>query len=99
MTFRGLAASTGVSCFWDHPYRDPSAAWLAASLWDELLACRDGVRPGPDDRVNHPDSYDLKTLTVGENAYSVSLKDKGEEGRTLVFLRLERQTKTSPLSD
>ena len=43
-------------------------------------------------RVNHPDSYDLKELTVGNDIYRVSVKDKGGEKRTLVFVRLEQKS-------
>lgn len=89
-TFVGLSADTGVSCYWEFSYRNDAAVLLADALWSEITGCRAGIQSEPDQRVNHPDSYDLKELTAGRDVYRVSVKDKGGQNRTLVFVRFER---------
>lgn len=91
-TFLGLSAYTGVSCFREFTFRDDTAVRLANVVWTEITDCRAGILSEPDMRVNHPDSYDLKELTVGNDIYRVSVKDKGGEKRTLVFVRLEQKS-------
>ncbi len=90
--FVGLAAREGVSCYWEFEYRDEQAIAFSDGLWAEITRCREGDQSGPDARVNHPDSYDLRELVVGTDVYHVTIKDKGSERRTLVFVRLERDS-------
>lgn len=89
-TFLGLSADTGVSCYWEFSFRNDAAVQLADALWSEITDCRAGTRSEPDLPVNHPDSYDLKELIAGRDVYRVSVKDKGAQNRTLVFIRFER---------
>ena len=39
--------------------------------------------------VNHPDSYDLRQYAWEGGVVSLSLKDKGALGATMVFLRMQ----------
>lgn len=89
-TFLSEAALTGVSCYWEFPFRDDKATLLAKSLWSIVQQCHPGVEKGPDQLVNHPDSYDLRNWISGNKIFHVSVKDKGQLERTLVFLRLEK---------
>ncbi|MEM7179238.1 MAG: hypothetical protein AAGD47_09775 [Pseudomonadota bacterium] len=88
-TYLGLSGGSGVSCHWEFAFRGAAAQHHADELWSTLTRCRSGVVLGPDIRVNHPDSYDLRELNAGEVTYRVSLKDKAALNRTLVFLRLD----------
>ena len=63
---------------------------MAESLWTILRRCRPGEYLGPDPRVNHPDSFELREWAVGDAIYRVSLKDKAGQRRTLVFLGFEK---------
>ena len=60
---------------------------MAESLWSGIARCEPGGPAGPDARVNHPDSYDLREWIADSGTWSVSVKDKGALGQTLVFLR------------
>lgn len=88
-TFLGQSANTGVSCYWEFPYRDGSAEQLAHSLWSVLKTCRPGTHLASDWPVNHPDSFELRQWSAGNAIYRVSLKDKAGQNRTLVFLGYE----------
>ena len=79
----------GVSCHWAFPFRDAAAPAFAEALWQVLTTCRAGEAAGGDLPVNHPDSYALREWVSGGVTYRVTVKDKGAEGRTLVFLRVE----------
>ncbi|WP_170476542.1 hypothetical protein [Ruegeria arenilitoris] len=87
--FTTSLATTGTSCFWSHPYRSTLALDHASELWATLTKCRVGRQMGQDDQVNHPDSYNLKEWVHEEDVYAVSVKDKGGQNRTFVFLRVE----------
>ena len=88
-TFLTETTKTGVSCHWVFDFRDAEARAFAADIWDTLKVCRDGVSLEEDQRVNHPDSYDLQSWRTREGTYSISIKDKGALNQTFVFLRLE----------
>lgn len=88
--FIGLAGREGVSCYWVFAFRDDQAIAFSDGLWAEITQCRAGTESGPDARVNHPDSYDIRELVVGTDVYHVTIKDKGGQGRTLVFARVEQ---------
>jgi len=91
------SATTGVSCYWSHPYRSPSAEDQASAMWEMLTKCTDGNLLTPDAQVNHPDSYDLREWAHEKGVYAISIKDKAGQDRTLVFLRFELGQ--APLSD
>ena len=77
----------GRSCYWQFDFRADRATAFAATLWKDLTSCHAGVADGVDQLVNHPDSYDLRTWVTGDGDFYVSVKDKGQLGKTLVFLR------------
>ena len=89
-TFLSQASKPGTSCHWEFPFRDDEAVLMAKSLWATLKACRPGQAAGPDLQVNHPDSYDLQEWNSSDKSYHVSVKDKGQLQRTLVFFRVEK---------
>lgn len=86
-TFLAQSGKTGVSCHWEHPFRDDAAKTMAERVWSEIMLCEPGGPAGPDLRVNHPDSYDLREWIGEGGTWSVSVKDKGALGQTLVFLK------------
>ncbi len=88
--FLGQSARTGVSCHWEYSFRDAAAPRQAKEMWSGLRHCRAGIEPEPDQLVNHPDSYDLKEWISKTGIYSISVKDKGQLERTLVFFRYEK---------
>ena len=87
--FLTQSAGQGVSCHWTYGFRDTAAIDAAAGLWSQITTCRDGQAEGPDLRVNHPDSYDLRSWITPDGIYRLSVKDKTALGATLVFLRFE----------
>mgnify|MGYP001804873815 CR=1 FL=1 len=75
-------------CFSEHGFRSENATETAARLERTLIGCfGEGVTITLDDEVNHPDSYVAKTFAKDSGALSLSVKDKGALGKTLVFLR------------
>ncbi|WP_299669865.1 hypothetical protein [uncultured Ruegeria sp.] len=87
--YDGLGNSRGVSCYWEFQFRSDGATSYFDDTWAEVAGCRNGT-PTPNDRpVNHPDSYEIRELNAGIRVYRVTLKDKGQEKRTLVFLSVE----------
>lgn len=88
-TYLTEAAQTANSCAWEFPFRDPKAISFAETLWQTTNACRSGTSKGPDQQVNHPDSYDLRIWETTTGNFALSVKDKGQLNRTLVFFRFE----------
>lgn len=80
------SGATGTSCHWRFDLRDPAAERFAADLWSTIQTCRPGTALGPDTRVNHPDSFDLLEWHADRALYRVSVKDKGAQRATFVFL-------------
>ena len=80
---------TGTSCHWSFEYRAKQAERFATQMWDTLKTCRPGQVTQPDRMVNHPDSYVPQSLQVQDRTNTVSIKDKAQQNRTLVFLRFE----------
>lgn len=77
-------------CMKPFAYRDPAAAAEFARLNGEIAACLgQQVAAGADALVNHPDSYDLRRYETRTGTVSLSLKDKGALGQTLIFLRVQ----------
>ena len=86
-TYQTATGAKGVSCYWTSAFRDKKGLLFADELWATLSTCRAGERLGPDQIVNHPDSYDLREWRTLSGTYAISVKDKGALNRTLVFLR------------
>lgn len=84
------AGTSGTSCHWEFPFRDQAAQRFSDALWQSLVKCRTGRVLGADQRVNHPDSYDLREWETRPGTYAISVKDKGALNQTLVFFRFER---------
>lgn len=89
--FLGQSGKSGVSCHWAFPFRDTGAEVFAAGLWSDLQDCRAGQEGGPDQRVNHPDSFELREWLAEGAIYRLSIKDKGGLNKTLVFFSHEAQ--------
>lgn len=87
--FLSQANSTGISCYWEFSFRDVQATQRAKAFWEKIKACREGNELEPDLKVNHPDSYELKEWVTQNGFFRVSVKDKTQLGKTLVFLRFE----------
>lgn len=86
-TSQVLGAGTSEDCFWTFPLRAAEARTEFRALAAQLRACSPaGVDRHPSD-VNHPDSFDQVTGVIGGTAISVSMKDKGALGQTLLVLR------------
>ncbi|MGC3940071.1 hypothetical protein ACOTTU_19875 [Roseobacter sp. EG26] len=88
-TYLDQQGGTGVSCHWAFPFRDDAATRFSNTVWTEIQTCRDGKALSPDQQVNHPDSYDLREWSSDRKTFRVSVKDKGGENRTLVFVSYE----------
>lgn len=82
-----LSGAKTFTCAWPFPFRDPVAGQAFDATIAALETCLPGAAlAGPDQLVNHPDSYDLRQYDLGKTSISVSLKDKGALGLTYVFL-------------
>ena len=79
-------------CFTAHPFRSDAARAAFDALAARIAACLpEGAEEADavfDKPVNHPDSYDDIAWLAPGARISLSLKDKGGEGRTLMFLRV-----------
>lgn len=75
-------------CYSEHPFRSETALIRAEQLETELSACFAAVPTIADVTVNHPDSYDVRHFNVQGARISLSVKDKGALGKTLIFLRI-----------
>lgn len=91
-TYLAETTQTANSCAWEFAFRDPSAIKFAEELWRAITSCRAGATQGPDQQVNHPDSYDLRIWKAESGDFALSVKDKGQLNRTLVFFRFEPST-------
>lgn len=86
-TYLTTTSQEGLSCHWTFPYRSDAAKAFAEAMWQTIQQCRSGSPREPDQNVNHPDSYELRQWDTGQAIYSLSVKDKGALGLTLVFVR------------
>lgn len=77
-------------CYSEHPFRSETALKQAQRLEERLTACFDAIQTTADATVNHPDSYDARHFDVLGARISLSVKDKGALGKTLVFLRVAK---------
>lgn len=93
----GVAASCSTSvtlgggkswdCHWRFDYRSEAALRTFKDLAALLDLCASGPVSVEHSSVNHPDSFDQISGTAFGRQISVSLKDKGGLGQSLVFLR------------
>ena len=74
-------------CQWSFAYRSAAAATRYAALSAELTSCL-GARKEHSAPVNHPDSFEQIKFTSGGVTVSISLKDKGADQVTLLFVAL-----------
>lgn len=87
-----LAQSGGrfTYCAWPFDYRAPVAHDAFKQLVDAVPTCLGlGVEGENDQKVNHPDFYDLQVFKSPQAEVSVSLKDKAGLQETYVFLRVQ----------
>lgn len=84
---KGMTGANSFHCAWQFPYRD-DAALAAFGRFNELLDSCFGkqLQANVDSGVNHPDFFDLREYQIDQVKVSVSLKDKGQLGQTLVFV-------------
>ncbi len=86
-TSRVLGGAGSIDCHWSYAYRGAAALQAFEDLLALLRQCADEEIVEDEAQVNHPDSYDLRQFRLGESVVSLSLKDKGALGQSLVFLR------------
>lgn len=86
-TSKVLGGGASKDCFWRYPLRSPEARAAFDQIARRLRVCADGPVTVQETNVNHPDSYDQITGIVQGRSVSLSLKDKGGLGETLIFLR------------
>ena len=75
-------------CYAEHTFRSETATDMAQRIEADIAACFSAPARQPDTGVNHPDSYTARWFDVGDARISLSVKDKGALGKTLVFLRV-----------
>ncbi len=75
-------------CYAEHPFRSETATVQATRIETEINACFNAPTRRADTEVNHPDSYVARWFDVDGARISLSVKDKGALGKTLVFLRV-----------
>jgi hypothetical protein len=84
-----LSGGTEFHCAWAFPYRSDAARTAFAALNSSVGTCLSSpVRTDTDQRLNHPDSYDLRLYEADRARLSLSIKDKAALGKTYVFLRV-----------
>ncbi|MFK7838361.1 MAG: hypothetical protein AB8B60_19300 [Sulfitobacter sp.] len=86
-TSRTLGQGASNNCYWSFGLRDEAAGAAFEAVSQLVAACADAPMTIEGASVNHPDSFDQITGRIGGKAVSVSLKDKGGLGQTVVFLR------------
>lgn len=79
-----------IFCYSEHAFRSETALKQAQRLEKRLTACFGAIQTTADATVNHPDSYDARHFDVTGARISLSVKDKGALGKTLVFLRVAK---------
>ena len=84
---KDMSGANSFHCAWDFPYRDP-ASQASFKDFNELLGTCFGARldAAADSGVNHPDFFDLREYQIDQVKVTVSIKDKGQLGKTLVFV-------------
>lgn len=76
-------------CSWEFPHRAPAAYERFERFSEEMKSCLgERARLTEDQSVNHPDSYALRGFELPQADVSVSIKAKGAQAKTFVFVRL-----------
>ncbi len=83
-----LGGGQSTDCHWMFDYRAGAARESFRAMIADLAVCVDGDLTKEAKGVNHPDSFDQVTGQLGGLPVSLSLKDKGGVGQTLIFLRV-----------
>lgn len=97
-----LSGARSTNCRWAFGYREQVAADAFAALLRAASVCAGSdIGVTSDQKVNHPDFYDLRVLQVADGEVGLSLKDKAALQQTYVFLRTtpagpDRQDTTRP---
>ncbi len=79
----------GLVCFWEFAYRNPAAQTFYQAMGDNVSGCLGAAaETPPEPGVNHPDSYALRQFAAEGRLISVSLKDKAQMDKSIVFLRI-----------
>lgn len=86
-TSRVLGGGQSQDCFWRFDLRSSVARAHYARLSGQLSNCAEGDVTASEKSVNHPDSFDQITGVLNGIELSLSLKDKGSLGLTLIVLR------------
>jgi len=84
-----LSGATDHYCVWRFEYRTAEAYGVFNNLNRSFQECfGDGARVRSDQKVNHPDFYDLRRFEVDPVHVAVSIKDKSAMQSTYVFVRV-----------
>lgn len=75
-------------CAWRFEQSDPSAQTIFSNHVSALENCAQALPS--DQRVNHPDSYDLRVFTLDAQTISISLKEKFALSASYIFIRVSR---------
>ncbi len=76
-------------CTWEFSYRAKDAYLRFDAVKKLLKECfGDAASVSSDQRVNHPDFYDLQLYRLNQAEVAVSIKDKSALQRTYLFLRV-----------
>ena len=86
-TSRVLGGGSSQDCFYRFEFRSNGAQSNFQLLAQQLSQCTEGEAKTEGATVNHPDSYDQIIAPVVGRFLSLSLKDKGALGETLIVLR------------
>lgn len=84
---RVLGGANSVHCAWTFDLRAPRAGVAFEDMADKIEGCGAQQLVLETSQVNHPDSYAQREYSMNGLRLSLSLKDKGGLGQTLIFLR------------
>lgn len=77
-------------CSWSFPFRSGEARQLFTALNEQIGSCLNiGPATASDKPVNHPDSFWLNTFRLKKSELSISVKDKSNLDKSLLFLRVQ----------
>lgn len=86
-----LSAPKSYLCMWAFPYRTTAAYGRFETFNRDLRECFGEPAPSSrEQRVNHPDFYDLRLYRLDQVEVLVSIKDKSALQKTYLFLRVQR---------
>lgn len=85
-----MSGARSLHCAWGFAYRDTAATATFEALTRRVADCPGATAPKKAaGLVNHPDSYDQRSLRFADGAVSISLKDKGSLQKTYIFVRTQ----------